>query len=332
MVSLEQCRAMPKVELHVHLEGSIRPETVLELARRNSVSLPYDTVEGLKEWYQFKDFEHFVEIYVAVSKCIRTPEDVEFIAKEFLVGQHAQNIHHTDVTYTASTIAKYCGIPWDEQIDALERAMTWGNSELGVTMSLILDIVRGDSPEEGMKTAEMAVSGMNRGVGALGLAGVEGRNTAEPYTESYAFARSNGLPVIPHAGETQGAFSVREALDVISPTRIGHGVRCLEDPDLVKDLVEKGVVLEVCPSSNVCLGGVSRLEDHPLPILIASGLTVTINSDDPPMFNTTLSEEFARCSEVFGFSEGELKGFAKTAAEHCLVSENRRRELIALMS
>ena len=146
-MSLEECRALPKVELHVHLEGSIRPGTVLELAKRNGVKLPHDTLEGLREWYRFRDFPHFVEIYVAVSKCIQTAEDVEFIAREFLVGQKEQNILHSEVTYTASTIEKYCGIPWDEQIDALERAMSWGREELGVTMGLIIDIVRGDSAE-----------------------------------------------------------------------------------------------------------------------------------------------------------------------------------------
>ncbi len=329
MVDLQQCQAMPKVELHVHLEGSIRPETVLELAKRNSVSLPHDTLEGLKEWYQFRDFEHFVEIYVAVSKCIKTPEDIEYIAREFLIGQHAQNILHTDVTYTASTIARYCGIPWNEQIDALERAMSWGLKELGVSMSLIIDIVRGDSLEQAMEVAQIAVSGIGRGVGALGLAGIEGKNTASPYLAAFEFAKSEGLPVIPHAGETQGAYSIREAIDVISPTRIGHGVRCLEDSGVVADIVERGIVLEVCPSSNVCLGGFPRLEEHPLPKLIDAGILVTINSDDPPMFSTSLSEEFSRCSDVFGFSESELKRFVLIAAENCLVSDARRQEIMA---
>ncbi len=171
MVPIEVCRAMPKVELHVHLEGSVRPETVLRLAERNGVTLPADTVEGLAEWFTFRDFPHFVEIYVAVSNCIRSAEDIEFIGREFLVGQAEQNILWSEVTYTATTIKRMSGVPWDEQIDALNRAMAWGKKELGVGMGLIVDVVRGRPLEEAIQTAEWAVGARDMGVVALGLAG-----------------------------------------------------------------------------------------------------------------------------------------------------------------
>ncbi|MBX3113876.1 MAG: adenosine deaminase [Fimbriimonadaceae bacterium] len=328
MVSLEECRAMPKVELHVHLEGSIRPETVLQLSKKNNIALPYDTLEGLKQWYQFRDFPHFVEVYVAVSKCIKTPEDIEFIAREFLVGQKEQNILHSEVTFTASTIKNHCGIPWDEQIDALERAIKFGQDELGVSMLLIIDIVRGDSPEAGLKVAEMAVSGIGRGVGALGLAGQEGPNQAMPYKEAYELAWAYGLPVIPHAGETQGADSIWEALNFTKCQRIGHGIRCLEDPVLVETLREKEVVLEVCPTSNVCLTPIKRIEVHPIKQLVDEGLQVTINSDDPPMFSTTLSDEFAKCSTAFGWDMDVLREFSVRAAENSLLSAEAKTKLI----
>ncbi len=329
MVSLEECRLMPKVELHVHLEGSIRPETVLQLSQRNNVPLPYDTLEGLREWYQFRDFPHFVEIYVGVSKCIRTPQDIEFIARQFLEGQREQNILHSEVTYTASTIQRHCGIPWDEQIDALERAIEYGKRDLGISMGLIIDIVRGDTPEQGMDVAQMAISGMGRGVIALGLAGPEGPNQARPYQEAFDLAWQSGLDVIPHAGEIQGPESIWEALEVCRPKRIGHGVRCLEDPELVKVLREKQIVLEVSPTSNVCLGVVPSFEEHPLPRLVEEGLVVTINSDDPPMFNTTLSEEYAKCSAAFGWDAEQLRGFSRVAAENSLLDKESKRKIIS---
>ncbi len=320
---------MPKVELHVHLEGSIRPQTVLQLARQNGVPLPHDTVEGLADWYRFRDFRHFVEVYVAVSKCIRKPEDIEFIAWEFLEGQHAQNILHSEVTYTASTIETHCGIPWDEQIDALERAMERARKELGVTMLLVIDIVRGDSPERAAQVADMALSGKGRGVGALGLAGPESVGEAAPYKASFERARAGGLEVIPHAGETLGPESIWEAIELTNARRIGHGVRCLEDPTLVEEILNRGIVLEVSPTSNVCVGGVPTFEQHPLPRLVEAGITVTLNSDDPPMFSTSLTDEYAKCSAAFGWDSGFLQGLAKTAAEHSMLSGREKADLLA---
>lgn len=329
MVSREECLALPKVELHVHLEGSIRPETVLRLSKENGVPLPADNLEGLKEWYQFRDFPHFVQVYVGVSKCIKKPEDIEFIAREFLVGQKEQNVLHSEVTYTASTIATYCGIPWDEQIDALERAINWGKKELGVSMGLIIDIVRGCSPDEGLDVAKMAVSGMGRGVVALGLAGIEMKEPAEIYHSAYEWAWSHGLPVVPHAGETKGAESIWDAWKATNCTRIGHGVRCLEDQELVSDLVEKGVVLEVSPTSNVCVGGVQDFESHPFPRLVEAGLKVTVNSDDPPMFSTSVTDEYFKLASAFGYGMPELAGFVRTAVGAALVDDGRRAELAA---
>lgn len=324
MVPIEVCRAMPKVELHVHLEGSIRPETVLRLAERHGVALPADTVEGLAEWYTFRDFRHFVEIYVAVSSCIRTPEDIEFIAREFLVGQAEQNILWSEVTYTAMTIFGQSGVPWNEQIDALNRAMAWGEKELGVGMGLIIDIVRGRPIEEALQNAEWAVGARDRGVVALGLAGNEGVGQTKQYQAAFDIALEAGLPIVPHAGETVGAFSIWDCLEATQCTRIGHGIRCLEDAELVRELRASGVVLEVCPTSNVCLTPIPDLGHHPIAEMVELGLAVTINSDDPPMFNTTLSDEFARCSAAFGWDEETLRGFVEVAAEGSLCADREK--------
>lgn len=323
------CRRMPKVELHVHLEGSIRPETVLKLAERHQSPLPADNLEGLRDWYRFRDFPHFVEVYVAVSKRIKTPEDVELIAREFLEGQAAQNILYSEATYTASTIEKHNGIPWPDQLAALERAIAYGEKELGVSCGFILDIVRGDPSERGSLVAQWAVEGRDRGVVvALGLAGIEGAVPAATYADAYRIATEAGLPFIPHAGETRGADSVAEALHDTPAVRIGHGVRSLEDRRVVDELLQRQIPLEVCPSSNVCLGVVPSFEAHPLPRLMDEGLIVTINSDDPPMFGTTLSDEFARCAETFEFDEHILWTLTLNAANASLLPEEKKRDLV----
>ncbi|MEZ5163496.1 MAG: adenosine deaminase [Fimbriimonadaceae bacterium] len=318
---------LPKVELHVHMEGSIRPETLLKLAKKNGVSLPADTVEGLREWYVFRDFEHFVEIYVAISNCIKTPEDIELITREFLDGQAAQNVVHSEVTYTACTIKNLRGIPWDEQFDALKRGMKYGLETHGVTMGLILDIVRGDSPDIANEVSEWAVSGHGEGVLALGLAGSEARDAARPYVEAFAHAKKHGLPIIPHAGETQGPESIWEALELCDPPRIGHGIRCLDDPALVEELKKRGTVLEVCPTSNVCLTPIASIADHPIQSMIDAGLNVTINSDDPPMFNTTLSDEYHRVSEAFGWDMAVVKQMARNALEWSYLPDDAKANL-----
>jgi adenosine deaminase len=329
MVAESFVRKMPKVELHVHLEGSIRPETVLKLAHRHGVELPADSVEGLREWYVFRDFPHFVEIYVAVSKLVRTPDDVELIAREFLDGQYEQNVLHSEITYTASTIEKYNGIPWPEQRGALRRAKEYGEKELGVSCGFILDIVRGDPPERGLEVAKWAVEAQGDVVCALGLAGEECRQPASYYREALDYAHKAGLPVAPHAGETKGPESLWDALEGTEPARIGHGVRCLEDPKLVKRLRDSQIPLEVCPTSNVRLGVFPSLAEHPIARMLDEGLYVTVNSDDPPMFNTTLTDELIAVSREFEFDEDILWTLTLNAANAAFLPDERKRELVA---
>lgn len=331
MISREFCLRMPKVELHVHLEGSIRPETVLKLAQKNNVELPASTLEDLEEWYRFRDFPHFVEIYVAVSKCIQSPDDIELIAREFIEGQAKQNVLHTEATYSATTIEKHNRIPWPEQHAALKRAIAYGRDELGVSLSFVLDIVRGDPAERGLELAHWAVDAFGDGVSALGLAGIERICGAARYSEAFKLAHDAGMPIVPHAGETCGAEVVADVLRETSPVRIGHGVRCLEDPAVVRELVEKQIPLEVNPTSNVCLGVFPSLEQHNLPRLMDEGLYVTINSDDPPMFGTTITDEFYRCANTFGFNEDILWSLSLNAANAALLQATEKRALITKM-
>ena len=322
---------MPKVELHVHLEGSIRPETLLKLAQRHGMPLPADDVASLRDWYRFRDFPHFVDVYVAISKCIRTPEDLELIAREFLEGQAEQNILHTEATFTASTIEKHVGIPVADQMAALQKAMQYGRDELGISMLLILDIVRGDPVERAREVAEWCIEYREMGVCALGLAGEEHLGTAV-YASVFDFAKGQGLSIVTHAGETCGPEVISECLTHASADRIGHGVRCLEDPSVVAKLRERQVPLEVCPSSNVCLGVFPSWEAHPLKQMVDEGLYVTLNSDDPPMFDTTLTDEYIRACHTFGFSIEECRTMVERAARASLLPEPEKSVLSERLS
>jgi len=316
---------LPKVELHVHLEGSIPPRTVLALAERNHVELPAKTEPEMSDWYRFRDFPHFVQVYVAVSKTIRSAEDLEFVAKGFLDGQAAQNILHSEVTFSATTIRMLTGISLDEQMEAMGRAIRYGEDIHGISMSLIIDIIRGKSVEEAMEIAELAVACPH--VCALGLAGEEGRGTSQ-YVEAFRYAHSHDFPIVAHAGETCGPESVREVLAMAQPVRIGHGVRATEDPALVRELAASGLPLEVCPSSNVALGVYPSLEEHPFPRMLDAGLNVSINSDDPPMFGTTLSQEFEKCAEQFELDQDIVWTLCLNAANASLLPQDKKRELV----
>jgi adenosine deaminase len=317
---------MPKVELHVHLEGSIRPETLLTLAKRNSVTLPANTVVGLQEWYQFSDFAHFVEIYFAICNCIRTPEDFELIVAEFLKHQFEQNIKYSEVIFTPHTHCEH--VTFDEQLTTINRVRKQAETNLGIQMGLVPDISRHMRPvEESFLVADWAAKNMGNGIIALGLGGPEIDNPPEIFQEAFERIRAAGLPSLPHAGETEGPRSIWGAINALSAVRIGHGVRCLEDPELVAFLREKQIPLDVCPTSNVCLKVAPTLADHPLPKLLEEGLLVTINSDDPPMFNTTLTNEYLRISETFDFEATQIKQFVLNGIQASLLPTGTKHEL-----
>ena len=234
MTLTDYIREMPKAELHVHLEGSVRPETLLKLAKRHNIDLPADDVAGIRKWYTFRDFSHFVEIYVKITECMKSVEDIELVAREFLQGQAKQNVRYSEVTYTAMTHNRLKGMSFDDQLAALNRARDWGKAELGVDMQYIIDIPRNLADEvSSMETAEWAVDGMDKGVIALGLGGAEVGNPPENFTKAFDYARDHGLASIPHAGEHGGAASMWGAIRSLGAIRLGHGVQSIEDPELV---------------------------------------------------------------------------------------------------
>jgi aminodeoxyfutalosine deaminase len=298
--------AVPKAELHVHLEGSIQPATLLMLARRNDVKLPVQTVEDLQDWFTFRNFDHFIAIYFEISSCLKTSDDYELIAYEFGANMARQHVRYAEVTFSPSTHQFSLGIPFDVFFSGLTKGRLRAQKEFGVEIKWVFDIVR-DIPDVMLNrrraeyTLAVAEEGMNDGVVALGLGGGEVGNPPEQYAKWFEKALEAGLHSAPHAGETVGPESVWGAVQVLGAERLGHGVRSIEDSDLVAYLAERHIPLEICPTSNVRLGVYADLASHPLPGLHRAGVPVTINSDDPPLFNTTLNGEVKLLVDPFKF-------------------------------
>ena len=326
MLSLEQLIIqMPKVELHVHLEGSVRPETLLKLARRHHIALPADDMDGLRQWYTFRDFNHFIEIYMTISSCLRTAEDIELVAREFLAGQAEQNILYSEVTFTPFNQFLNNQLGYHEQMDAVDRARAWGEKELGVHMGIIMDIPRVVPAEAGLTIADWAIERYGDGLIAFGLGGPEVDNPPEKFQAAFDRVREAGIPCILHAGETVGPPSIWNAIRVADTKRIGHGVRAAEDPALIAYLRKTQTPLEVCPTSNICLKVYPSLEKHALPHLLQAGLYITINSDDPPMFNTTLTNEYLVCQQTFGWNMDTVEQLVLNAVDVTLLPETEQQ-------
>jgi adenosine deaminase len=323
------CLQLPKVELHVHLEGSMQPGTLFRLARRRGVALPADSEEGLAEWFRFRDFDHFVEIYLTCSKCLRDPEDFQLLVEDFLAEQARQSVLYSEVHFTIGTHLAN-GVNGDEVADAMWETITEGERRFGTVMRLIPDIVRNVGPGPADQTIEWALAARQRGVVALGLSGSE-TFADEPYREHFRVAQAEGLNRVAHAGEHMGPESIRSAIDVCNPQRIGHGVAAAQDEELMEALAADGMPIEVCPTSNVALGVFPSIEMHPFDRMRRAGLQVSVNSDDPPFFDTTLSDEYARVASSFGYTADTLVELARQPLAHAFLDPAMREQLNAEM-
>ncbi|MXW03444.1 MAG: adenosine deaminase [Gemmatimonadetes bacterium] len=321
--------AVPKVELHVHLEGSIQPSTLLMLAERHRVDLPEDTEEGLRNWYRFRDFHHFIEVYVAITKCLRTVEDFELIVYEFGADMARQNIRYAEVTFSPSTHLWINRVDQDVWFTGLTDGRRRVKEAFGCEINWVFDLVRNDYPERGRfdYTTEVAIEGMEDGVVALGLGGMEEGYPPAPFVPWFDRARSAGLHSAPHAGEHVGPESIWGAIHDLGAERIGHGVRAIEDPELVDYLAEHRIPLEISPTSNISLGLYPDAASHPLKALHEAGVTVTVNSDDPPLFNTSLTDEACLLADPWGFSRETIDEILLNGIRYSFLPDDRKRSM-----
>jgi aminodeoxyfutalosine deaminase len=280
----------PKIELHVHLEGTVRPKTLLEIARRNDYPLPADTEDGLAALYEFRDFSHFIEVWVLTTNALRTAGDFRRVVVEYAGEAASHGAVYIEGIFSPAERARR-GVDWDEIFSGYCDGAQEAREVHGVEVRLTPDIIRGYPLEDADTTVRYAAKYRDRGVLGVGLGGLEAEYPPEPYAPAFELSRDLGLASVPHAGEVAGPSSVRGALDALGAARLRHGMRAAEDPGLVRELAGRRVVLDVCPISNVRTGAVRSLEEHPLPQLVAGGALCSISTDDPAMFGTDLSRD-----------------------------------------
>lgn len=309
---------LPKAHLHVHLESTVRPDTLREIAEANGVTVPSRVDSG-----RFVGFGPFGDYNAAVRECLRRPADFTRIASEFCADEAAQGTRYAELTFTAAAHGERLGDP-SMPLEAVLAGLAAGSARHGIEVRLLLDHSRRRSVERAELTVSLAKKYWPMVV-AVGVAGDEAPSLV-PFAAVFAEARAAGLHIVHHAGETAGPDSIREAV-AAGTERIGHGIRVLDDPALTASLAASGIPLEVCPSSNVTLGLVPSLAEHPLPRLVAAGLVVTLNTDIPSVTGTTLTDEYRQARDVFGYSDAELAGFATAGVTASFASPTEKTQL-----
>lgn len=287
----------PKIELHVHLEGAVRAPVLLEIARRNDLPLPADTEAGLAELMQFRDFNHFIEMWITTTNVIRTDRDF----REIVVAYAQEAATHGGV-YIEGIFSPaervLTGASWDEVFTGFCDGAQEAFEATGVEIRFTPDIPRGFALEAAMETARYAVKYRDRGIVGIGLGGLEAEFPPEPYAEAFELARDGGLGSVPHAGEVAGVESIRGALDALGAHRLRHGIRAVEDPELLRELADRQIVCDVTPVSNVRTHAVGELGDHPLTAMLAAGVPCSISTDDPAMFDTDLTRDYQAAMQL----------------------------------
>jgi adenosine deaminase len=304
---------LPKAELHVHHIGSASPQTVAQLAARHDGATPVPAdPERLAEYFQFTDFAHFIDVYLSVVDLIRDAEDVWTLTYDVARDLAEQNVRYAELTLTPySSVVR--GIPAEAFCEAVEDARRRAADDFGLELRWCFDIPGEAGIQAADMTLDMAVLLKPDGLVSFGLGGPELGVPRSAFAEHFAAAKAAGLHSVPHAGESAGPESVWEAIELLGAERIGHGIAAARDPELMARLRDSGITLEVCPTSNVCTRSVASLAAHPLPQLVAAGVAVTINSDDPPMFSTTLNHEYEVAADLLELDESGIADLARAA-------------------
>ncbi|SEH76134.1 MULTISPECIES: adenosine deaminase [unclassified Leifsonia] len=319
--------ALPKAELHLHIEGTLEAELAFELAERNGVGLPYATVEELSAQYDFDDLQSFLNLYYATMAVLRTREDFAELTRRYLRRAHAQGVRHAELFFDPQAHTSR-GVAFDDVVDGLGDALDEAQRDLGMSGGLILCFLR-DQPVPSAEEALTAGLARTDRIIGVGLDSAEVGYPPSLFEGVYARARAAGLHVVAHAGEEGPPSYVCEALDLLHAERIDHGIRSIEDPALVARLAEERIPLTVCPLSNVRLQATPDLRDHPLLRLDAAGVRVTVNSDDPAYFGGYAGQNFTAVRDALSLTADQARRFARTSIESSFATAARKEELLA---
>lgn len=323
---------LPKAELHVHHVGSASPRIVSELAERHPGTVPSDP-EELRRFFEFRDFAHFVDVYLAVVALIRTPEDIRYLTYE--IGREmsdVQRLRYAELTCTPYTSVRPdrddLGMPIEAYTEAIEDARVAVERDFGLVLRWIYDIPGEAGVPAADATLDYAVNHRTDALVGFGLGGPEIGVPRPQFQPHFDAARAAGLRSVPHAGETTGPETVWDALRLLGAERIGHGTSSAQDPELLAHLAESGVPLEVCPSSNIATRAVATLDEHPIRAFRDAGVTITVNSDDPPMFGTTLNREYEIAADLLDLDHDGVAELARTAMRASFASDDVRDRVL----
>lgn len=319
---------MPKAELHVHHVGSASPRIVAELAARHPDSQVPTDPEVLAEYFVFRDFAHFIEIYLSVVDLIRDAEDVRLLTYEIARDMARQNVRYAELTVTPFSSTRR-GIPEVAFMEAIEDARRAAEAELGITLRWCFDIPGEAGLESAEETLRIATRHRPEGLVSFGLGGPEIGVPRPQFKPFFDRAIAEGLHSVPHAGETTGPQTIWDALTELRAERIGHGTSSIRDPRLLAHLAEHRIPLEVCPTSNIATRAVATLEEHPIKEMMSAGLLVTVNSDDPPMFGTDLNTEYAVSARLLELDAAGTADLAKNAVEASFMDAAGKARLCA---
>ncbi|HZU12463.1 MAG TPA: adenosine deaminase [Chloroflexota bacterium] len=319
-------RRIPKVEMHVHLEGSMQPDTLLRLARKHHVDIGADTVHDVESLYGYTDFLHFLEVYQMSTQVLRDAEDFALITYEFLRNQAAQNVRYSEVMVSLSDHL-IRGIDAETVMQGILEGQRRGEHDFKTRMAVILDAGR-QWPDLVPQVQQVAARYAGRGVIGFGIGGDEANFPPELFTDEFAAAREAGLRLTCHAGEVAGADSMWGAI-ALGAERLGHGVHAHDDPTLYAELRSRRVALDMCPVSNVRTGAIPTLHAHPIRRYLEDGLLVTVNSDDPPMFGTSIANEYRALAEDLGLERAQIAEIALNGIRASFLPQDEKQRMEA---
>lgn len=324
MANRSLIQALPKAELHLHLEGTVEPQTLVELSRRHD-AVPL-TLQEAEKLYEYTNFDGFLMAFKEVTQRLLTADDFELITYRLMERLRCQNVLHAEV-YISVGVVHWRQHEFEPLFEGIERGRERGMRDFGVSVLWILDAVRHFGTKPAQRVFELAARYKERNVIGVGIGGDERRGPAEQFRALYDYATSQGLRRTVHAGETTGPESIWDALNV-GAERIGHGVSAIQDSDLMEILAERQIPIEICMTSNVRTGCLPGLQDHPIRRMFDQGLLVTLNSDDPAMFHTSLTREYETAQDVFGFTDEHLRELARNSFEASFLPAERKVQFL----
>lgn len=314
--------ALPKAELHLHIEGTFEPEQIFEFAARNGVRLKYPSVQALRDAYKFTDLQSFLDLYYEAMSALRTGRDFEELTLAYLRRAKRQNVKHAEIFFDPQAHTNR-GIPFETVLDGLWSALSRSKRDFGITTKLIMCFLRDQPAESAMHTLESALPFADR-IAGVGLDSAEAGNPPSKFAAVYERARAHGMHAVAHAGEEGPPSYIREALDVLRVERIDHGVRILEDTALAERVARERIPLTVCPFSNVRLRVVKTLAEHPLKRMLDAGLLCTVNSDDPAYFGGYVADNYAGAAQALHLSDADLLTLARNSFEASFLSDGEK--------